>query len=77
MAGRGQDDALLDAITQLVNLMLAGGTPDQVRPIIFGGALTAITKKGGGVRPIVVEYTWRRLAGKVACHLVSAKAATL
>ena len=26
MAGKGQDDPLLDAITQLVNLMLAGGT---------------------------------------------------
>jgi hypothetical protein len=77
MAGRGQEDPLLDAITQLVNLMLAGGTPNQVRPIIFGGALTAIDKKGGGVRPIAVGYTWRRLAGKVACRLVSAKAAAL
>ena len=48
-----------------------------MRPIIFGGALTAIAKKGGGVRPIAVGYTWRRLAGKVACRLVSAKAAAL
>ena len=77
MAGKGEDDALLAAITQLINLILAGGTPDQVRPIIFGAALTAIMKKGGGVRPIAVGYTWRRLAGKVACRLVSIKAAAI
>ena len=44
---------------------------------LFGGSITAITKKGGGVRPIAVGYTWRRLTRKVACRLVSARAAAL
>ena len=68
---------LLEAITDLVNLLLSGEVPQFVRASLFGGSITALAKKGGGVRPIVVGYTWRRLAGKVACQLVSACAAAL
>ena len=70
-------DPLLEAITNLVNLLLGGGVPEFVRESLFGGSLTAISKKGGGIRPIAVGYTWRRLAGKVACRLVSARVAAL
>ena len=68
---------LLEAITDLVNLLLSGEVPQFVRASLFGGSITALAKKGGGVRPIAVGYTWRRLAGKVACRLVSARAAAL
>ena len=68
---------LLLAITDLINLLLAGDTPTCVRATLFGGSITAISKKGGGIRPIAVGYTWRRLAGKVACSLVSERAAAL
>ena len=68
---------LLMAITDLINLLLAGDTPTCVRVTLFGGSITAISKKGGGIRPIAVGYTWRRLAGKVACSLVSERAAAL
>ena len=51
--------------------------PQFARASLFGGSITALAKKGGGVRPIAVGYTWRRLAGKVACRLVSARAAAL
>ena len=68
---------LLEAITDIVNLLLAGNTPTCVRATLFGGSITAILKKGGGVRSIAVGYTWRRLAGKVACSLVSERAAAL
>ena len=34
--------------------------------ILFGGKLTALVKKSGGIRPIAVGYAWRRLAAKCA-----------
>ena len=75
--GKGESDPLLEAVTRFVNLMLEGKTPEQIRPALFGGALTALQKNCGGVRPIAVGYTWRRLAGKVACRLLSLRASTL
>jgi len=77
VTGNTESESILDDVTDFVNLLLEGGTPEAVRPVLFGGALTAIAKKGGGVRPIAVGYTWRRLAGKVACSLVSQRAAAL
>ena len=55
---------LLEAITDLVNLLLSGEVPQFVRASLFGGSITALAQEGGGVRPIAVGYTWRRLAGK-------------
>ena len=37
-----------------------------VSEIFFGGRLVALEKKDGGVRPIAVGYTLRRLAAKCA-----------
>jgi len=37
-----------------------------VSPVLFGGNLIASEKKSGGVRPIAVGYTLRRIAGKCA-----------
>ena len=56
-------EPILEAITDLVNLLLAGHAPTSVRAALFGASLTAILKKGGGVRSIAVGYVWRRLAG--------------
>jgi len=58
--------ALLSAVTGLVNLLLDGKCPQSVASVLFGGNLTALTKKTGGIRPIAVGYTWRRLAAKCA-----------
>ena len=77
LADKNENDPLLLAITDFINLVLAGKTPEAVRPILFGGALTALQKNSGGVRPIAVGYTWRRLAGKVACRRVSERAASI
>jgi len=57
---------LVAAITELVNLLLEGRCPPAVASILFGGRLFALEKKSGGVRPIVIGYTWRRLAAKCA-----------
>ena len=43
-----------------------GDLPLTVREIIFGGRLIALQKKDGGIRPIAVGYTLRRLATKSA-----------
>ncbi|PGH38748.1 MAG: hypothetical protein CRN43_13210, partial [Candidatus Nephrothrix sp. EaCA] len=34
--------------------------------VIYGANLLALSKKDGGIRPIAVGYTWRRLAAKCA-----------
>ena len=57
--------------------MLAGRTPEAVKPVLFGAALTALLKKDGGVRPIAVGYVWRRIAGKVACNRLTERSAGL
>ena len=60
------DDQLLNQLVQLVNLLLHGGLSQQINEIIYGANLIALQKKDGGVRPIAVGYTWRRLAAKCA-----------
>ena len=63
-AGVGQE--LVTAVTAMINLMLAGKCPPEVRATLFGGSLFALRKPAGGLRPIVVGYYWRRLASKRA-----------
>ena len=58
---------LLESLTSFTNLVLAGGVPTGVRSSFFGATLYAFNKKGGGVRPIAVGLTLRRLVAKVAC----------
>jgi len=57
--------------------MLAGRVPLVIRPLLFGGASTAIIKEGGGLRPIAVGYTWLPLASKVVSRRVADRAAAL
>jgi len=56
----------LSALTGFVNVVLAGGCPVDVAPIFFGGRLLALNKKTGGIRPIAIGFTLRRLASKCA-----------
>ena len=67
------DDNLQQALVDFVNLMLAGAFEKEVNTIIFGGRLIALSKKDGGIRPISVGYTLRRLAAKCANSHVIAK----
>ena len=41
-----------------------------MRPFFFGASLVALRKKAGGVRPIAVGCTLRRLVAKVASGMV-------
>ena len=64
-AGEG-GSILLTAITSFVAFVLRGEVLEEVRPILFGANLVALRKKAGGVRPIAVGCTLRRLAAKYA-----------
>ena len=56
----------LSALTAFVNMVLAGRCPSDVTPIFFGGRLVALNKKSGGIRPIAIGFTLRRLVSKCA-----------
>ena len=77
LLGAADDNPLLAAVTDLINLLLAGKVPITVRGILFGANLLAIAKKNKGIRPIAVGYVWRRLTAKVACSQVKEASATL
>ena len=54
--------------------MLSGNILQPIREVIFEGRLIALTKKDGGMRPIAVGYTLRRLVAKWAnSHVITAR----
>ena len=57
----------MSSLADLLTLILEGKTPPAIRPIFFGANLIALTKKSGGIRPIAMGFTIRRLASKCAC----------
>jgi len=65
------DTGFVETITDFINLLLRGGLPKQVADILYGGRLITLGKKDGGIRPITIGYTWRRLAAKCVCHVVT------
>lgn len=58
--------SLITAITRFVNMLLSGKCHPDVIPVLFGGSLIALEKKSGGIRPIAIGYTLRRIAAKCA-----------
>ena len=57
--------------------MLQGKVAQPARHFFFGATLIALGKKDGGVRPIAVGCTLRRLASKCACNSVKQAMAAL
>jgi len=57
---------LLYSLTAFTNMLLTEGCPADISPIFFGERLLALSKKTGGVRPIAIGFTLRRLASKCA-----------
>ena len=73
-----QDESLLlSALTEFCILVLQGDIPLEVRPVFFGASLVALRKESGGVRPIAVGCTLRRLCAKVASRMVRDEMADL
>ena len=60
----------LTALSSFISHVLNGNIPVSIRPVFFGARLVALTKRNGGVRPIAVGLTLRRLVAKVAIHFV-------
>ena len=66
-AGEG-GHLLLKALTEFINFTLEGKVAPLARHFFFGASLTALTKTDGGVRPIAVGCTLRRVAAKCASN---------
>lgn len=64
------ENPLLTALADFCTLVLHGDAPEEVRPFLFGASLVALKKKCGGIRPIAVGSTLRRMVAKVACRKV-------
>ena len=71
MQSAGEDDsAFLQVLASFCVLVLEGRVPEAVRPFFFGATLVALEKQSGGVRPIAVGCTLRRVVGKIGGLMV-------
>ena len=61
-------DEALASLTRLTNHMVAGLAPRELAPFIAGAPLMALVKQGGGLRPIAIGETIRRLVSKCCCE---------
>jgi hypothetical protein len=68
---------LISVLTDFVNLVLAGKVPPTFRPYFFGASLIGLGKKDGGVRPIAIGGTLRRLVAKCAVLLIKEEIGSL
>ncbi|KAG1702407.1 Retrotransposable element SLACS protein [Nymphon striatum] len=65
--------SLLEVLTKLLNcIVLSGDIPENVCPTFYGASLMALSKKDGGLRPIAIGNTLRRLVGKACMAKLSA-----
>jgi hypothetical protein len=62
-------EQLIDRLTCFTNLVLEGRVAADIRPIFCGAFLYALSKKEGGIRPIAVGFTLRRLVARVAFRI--------
>ena len=58
-------ERLQEALCKVCNLIIGGQVPQDLLPLFYGASLCALAKKDGGIRPIAVGNTLRRLATKV------------
>ena len=65
-SGDEEDSRLLQSLAPFCALVMEGRVPPAIRPFFFGATLVALEKKSGGVRPIAVGCTLRRLVAKIA-----------
>ena len=70
-------DKLIDALTRLSIKLLRGDILPSVAAVFFGARLISLKKKDGGIRPIAVGLTIRRLAAKICNAKIVGKANAL
>ena len=56
---------LLKSLTNLCNFLLSGKLNSDIRPYFYGASLIGISKKDGGIGPIAIGITFRRLVAKL------------
>ncbi|KAL0820722.1 hypothetical protein ABMA28_006551 [Loxostege sticticalis] len=61
---------LMECLTKLCNFLFSGQLNKEVCPYLYGASLCALSKKDGGLRPIAVGSTLRRLSAKIACYSI-------
>lgn len=61
---------LLFTLSKFIRKILEQELPEEIRPIFFGASLCALKKKDGGLRPIAVGCTLRRLVAKIVCSKI-------
>jgi len=72
------DHSFESVLVDWVNLVLADSFGEEVNAIIFGGRLITLAKKDGGIRPITLGYTLRRLAAKCPSkHVIGSRSQEL
>ena len=64
---------LLFSLTSFINFVLHGNVPPTICEVFFGASLTVLSKKDGGIRPIAVGGTIRRLIAKIATRSILAE----
>jgi hypothetical protein len=63
----------LSPLENFCSLIFNGNLPEYIRPFFFGARLIALRKKDGGIRPIAIGNSIRRLLSKIACQMVTKK----
>lgn len=72
-----QRELLLFQLTAFVNRIISNQLPVFIMPVLLGANLTALNKKNGGIRPIAVGETIRRIACKCAMRQVEPQLTSL
>ena len=65
------DEGVLAALTVITNQALSGYLPQELQTYICGGKLVPLTKKDGGIRPLVVGECLRAIIAKAAGEQVA------
>ena len=70
-----QGRRLLSALTSLINLALTGAIPDFACVAFYGASLIALNKKPGGIRPIAIGSSYRRLVSNIYARFATGQLA--
>ena len=63
-------NSVFRSISRFASFVSSTKIPDPIKHLFFGAHLYALQKKVGGIRPIAVGNTFRRLFSKVSLHSV-------
>lgn len=55
-------------LTGIANILLRDTVPEEIMPLLYEASLFAFGEKDGGVRPITVGFTIRRMVAKIVSN---------